>query len=124
MKINNWITLILVFTILSTLGLVYVEINTPGTCPSYFIAGLPACIVMGIYFTLMLIFHLSDWKYTKISFYLISVVAFISASVFSIKEILGIGSCPRAFDIPLPLCFAAWVMILITLILKHKTSKP
>lgn len=122
MKRNTPLLIVLALMILSTGSLVFGEIKSPGTCPSYFNTGLPACIVMEGYFILMLIFQLVESKYSNFLFYFFGGIAFISASIFSMKEIMNIDHCPRMLDIPFPLCFGAWILIGTALILKIKNK--
>lgn len=123
MKQGKALILVLMLMILSSVSLIYGEIKSPGTCPSYFSTTLPACIVMEVYFIIMLAAHLLKTKYSHHVFYFFAAIALLSASIFSIKEIMNIDHCPRMFDIPFPLCFGAWFLIVTALILKFKNRK-
>jgi hypothetical protein len=113
--------IIALFMVLSTAGVIFIEIKNPGFCPPYPFIGLPACMVMIVYFLFMLLsLFVKERKLSKYLFYILGIIALISAIVFSVKEIMDLSQCPRLFDIPLPLCFTVVPMLVLLLYLKMK----
>ena len=95
--------------------------QSPGLCPPYPGLGLPACVVMEVYFVLMLAsLIVSNRRVGRAVFYAAGTIAFVSASAFSVREVLDIAQCPRLFDIPLPMCFTVVPTVVLMLFLKFK----
>jgi hypothetical protein len=97
----------------STGGLVLLNVASPGLCPQYPLVGLPACVVMLGYFTLMfLALFVTDDPLGRWLFFLPAVLAFFTGVGFSITELTASGTqCPQLFGIPLPLCFTVPPMV-------------
>lgn len=85
-----------IFMVVSTAGLIWLNSQNPGFCPPYPVIGTPACIVMECYFALMLgALFIRDRRLGDIVFYAPALVAFVSASIFSYRDIMSISSCPQ-----------------------------
>jgi len=120
---SKYVNYVLAFIIVATFGLIITNFMHPGFCPPYPWLGLPACVVMGTYFALMIIGHnVNPNGIGKTLFWTIGVIALISGIYFSYNEIMDLGSCPRAFGIPLPLCFTAPPTILTAMFFKWKSN--
>ncbi|MEM6997383.1 MAG: hypothetical protein AAF413_00570 [Patescibacteria group bacterium] len=107
---------------LATLGLVVAEIFSPGVCPDYPLIGVPACYVMVVLFGLITFLVFTKYNYSRHLFYPAWLIAFISSLYFSYGELANIQDCPRAFGIPIPLCFLVPPSLALILWLKknHK----
>ena len=113
------IIVILSLMILATAGLIVLEMITPGTCPPYPFLGFPTCIVLEVYFVIMMIsLFIKNIKLGNIIFYSLNILSLITSIYFSAREFLNIAQCPRFFDINLPLCYTALAGSLVLLTLK------
>lgn len=106
--------------VLATAGLIYINAGSPGFCPSYPLIGTPACIVVGVFFSLILVSLFLKGSLGDYIFYSAATAAFLSSILFSAKEVLGLSSCPRLFEIPLPLCFTVFPTMALLMFLKYR----
>jgi hypothetical protein len=109
--------------VLATTFVVFLNVRSPGLCPEYPVIGLPACMVVAIYFIAILASLFFKSRAANLIFYLATSLAFLTSIYFSVKEITGMGSCPRLFDIPLPLCFIVFPTMALLAHLKYHGSK-
>lgn len=100
--------------------LIVLNVQSPGFCPPYPVLGAPACIVMEVYFVLILGSLLVRSPWSDRVFYGVTSIALLSSIVVSAKEIMGLNDCPRLFGIPIPLCFAVVAGTALLLVLKSR----
>ena len=109
--------------VLGTTYLVFLNSASPGLCPAYPLIAIPACIVVDIYFIAILISLFFKSRAADFVFYTAASLAFLTSIYFSVNEIIASGSCPRLFDIPLPLCFIVFPTMALLAHLKYHGSK-
>ena len=120
---KKWILVVAVMFLVPTLYLVYLNTITPGFCPPYPLLGVPACVVIGIYFILIIASQLiKNPQISKYVFYVPATLGLLSGIMFSTKQIIGLSQCPTLFEIPLPLCYTAVPAFGVLLYLKYKES--
>jgi len=120
-KYTKTIFVVLLMFLVPTIVLVVINWQEPGLCPPYPFIGLPACLVIGFYFILMLIsLFISHKRIGDYLFYVPATIGLLSAIMFSTKQIMGLSQCPTLFNIPLPLCYTAVVAFALLLLLKWK----
>jgi len=124
LRYQKYIIRILLVVILVTAGLIVVELQAPGTCPVYPVFGIPACMVMEIYFVFIFGSLFIPYEYIRrVTFYSATLLALGSSIFFSVNEFLGVGSCPRVFSLPIPLCYAALFSVVLVLVLGNMGYK-
>ncbi len=120
-KNRKTIIILLLLLIISTFGLMMAEYQSPGTCPMYPFIKKPACFIVQIYFTWALLsFFIKNETMAKIIFLFSSCLSLATGIYFSSREIMGTGHCPRAFDIPIPLCFTVVIAFVLIIYLWFK----
>ena len=109
--------------VLGTTFLVFLNAGSPGLCPQYPVIGIPACIVVDVYFIAILTSLFFKSHVANLIFYTAASLAFLTSIYFSVNEIMVSGNCPRLFDIPLPLCFIVFPTMALLAHLKYHGSK-
>lgn len=122
-KFDKYINVSLILFILSTIGLVIVEVQSPGYCPTYPFLNIPGCFVILTYFIIMFLAMQMKGKFGSLLFYIFGVIVFFSSVYFSYNEVMNLGHCPQAFTIPLPLCFTVFPTMALLLFWKLRADK-
>ncbi len=108
------------FMVIGTTYLVVLNAQTPGLCPTYPLLGLPACIVVDVFFVVMLAALLVGSRWSDHGLYGAATLAAATSIYFSARELLGLDSCPRLFDIPVPLCFTVFPTMGLLMWLRYR----
>ena len=106
--------------VVTTAYLIFIESGSPGYCPPYPVIGTPTCIVVEVYFVLILLSLFGRNQLGDAIFWLATSAAFLTSVYLSVKEVLGLACCPRVFEIPLPLCFIVFPTMALLMYLRHR----
>ena len=113
---RRWIIYLSTASMLVTLWLVYNELKTPGFCPPYPGLGIPTCILVLVFFSLVLGSQfMKPGKLQAIAFQAGAIAGLATAIWFSVHQALGKAQCPELFSIPLCYVALATFLTLITL---------
>jgi len=106
---------ILAFTIYGTYPLVQKEWVQGDICPK--IAGIPACYIVLICFTIALLFHILKGKKTNLLYFVAIGINTLFATTGTVGELTGLTECPRTAG-GTPMCFISLGICLTLLLLK------
>jgi hypothetical protein len=121
---QRWIMIVAVMFFVPTCYLIYLNLQNPGFCPPYPLIGLPACVVIAVYFAMILVsLIIKDERVSSYVFFIPALLGLGSGILFSTKQIIGLSYCPTLFEIPLPLCFTAVPAFAVLLYLKYREKK-
>ncbi len=122
MNYKLWIIGISIIGIFVAIWLIYNELVAPGFCPSYPLLGIPTCILVLLFFILILISQmLKRTKVRSILFFGGTLWGFFTATWFSMNQLLDNAQCPVLFNIPQ--CYVALMTFGILMVLGIKGGK-